>query len=159
ACPPHKMVSRHWLIRSSWPTMTLASSVRPCVSTWDTVCMSGGLLLFQGNEFQVVRAMGQLLRQRERPFFRELRAAQGIFNLRKELVQRVVLIAQAAFERARQLRRGSVRVEAELARGQHAEPGIRNGQGGVSGMRAMIQPSQRVHKLQRREPRRLRQRM
>src|SRR6476660_4339228 len=81
AWPPHNTVSRHWLISSSWPTITLASSVRPCVSTWDTVCMKVGLLSFRGIQFQFVRVLVQLLHQLQRLGFLQLRIVQRSFNL------------------------------------------------------------------------------
>src|SRR6476619_1300932 len=99
AWPPHNTVSRHWLINSSWPTITLASSVRPCVSTWDTVCMKIGLLSFHVIQFQVLRVEAlrvpvQLLHQLQRPGFPQLRIAQRGFNLLQQLCQRIIFIAQ-----------------------------------------------------------------
>src|SRR5579859_1244370 len=159
AWPPHRMVSRHWLMRSSWPTMTLASSLRPCVSTCETVCMCGGLLCCERNELQILGAQGQLLRQLQRAFLGKLRAAQGIFNLLEKFVELGVRAAQPARQGAGKLGGRNVRADAELAGGNGAKPGIRHGQRRVRCMGAMIKPAERVHKFERRKARRLRQRM
>src|SRR5579859_1619262 len=159
AWPPHRMVSRHWLIRSSWPTMTLASSLRPCVSTCETVCMGGGLLCGEWNELQILCTTRELLRQIEGALLRKIRAAQSIFNLREQFVQPGVFSAQAAIQGAGKLGGGNLSAEAELGRGEGAKSGIRHRERRMRGMRAMVKPAEGVHKLERRETRGLRQRM
>src|ERR1700686_3161060 len=157
AWPPHKTVSRHWLIISSWPTITLASSVRPCVSTWDTVCMKVGLLSLRRNQFQILRVTVQLLYQFQGISFCQLWIMQGAFNLPQQHFKRVVFVAQMVPHGAGQIRCGDIGVDAQLPSGQSAEPGVRNRQRGVDGIRAAVQFPQRVNELQRRKSRLLRQ--
>src|SRR6185369_8200793 len=129
AWPPHKTVSRHWLINSSWPTMTLASSVRPCVSTRDTFCMKVGLLFLRRNQFQILGVKAELLYQIQCERFRQFRRMQGAYNLPQQICQRIIFITQPAFYCAGQVRRGDIGIDSKLSRGQRAEPDIGNRQG------------------------------
>src|SRR5262245_31836825 len=143
AWPPHKIASRHWLISSSWPTMTLASSVRPCVSTRETVCMKVGLLSFRGNHSQIQHVPVQLLYQLECINFRQRGAMQGVFNLLQQLGEFVIFIAQTVLNGAGQFGRGDVLADAQLARCQRAEPGVGNRQRGVDRLGPAVELSQR----------------
>src|SRR5215469_13937115 len=88
------MVSRHWLISSSWPTITYASSVRPCVSTRDTVCMSGDLLSFERNELQAAGMDIQLLHEFQRHTLPQLRIVHRGLDFLQQLLHAVVAVAE-----------------------------------------------------------------
>src|SRR5215467_7007274 len=94
AWPPHRIVSRHWLISSSWPTMTFASSVRPCVSTRDTVCMRNDLLSFKRNELQAAGMDIQLLDQSQRHTFPQLRIVHRGLDFQQQFLHGVVAVAE-----------------------------------------------------------------
>src|SRR5262249_42256725 len=94
------MVSRHWLISSSWPTITFASSVRPCVSTRDTVCMRGDLLSFERNELQAAGMDIQLLHQPQRHALRQLRIVHRGLDFLQQFLHAVITVAETVADSA-----------------------------------------------------------